>query len=438
MNLLQALRLDRRTRAALVGAGGKTTALFQLARAYEPPVVVATSTHLGEWQSQFADRHFIITRPADLDKIAGRIEGVTLLTGPPAGEDRLSGLDSGSMAHLGEFSRQLGMPVFIEADGSRQRPLKAPAAHEPVIPSWVNQVIVLAGLSGLGQPLSEKVVHRPEQFGQLSGLGQGDIIDEDSLVRILVHPEGGLKNVPPDARKTTILNQVDTDALKTSAMRIANTLNSTYNSIIITKLTHRNIRAVVEPTAGIILAAGEARRYGQPKTLLPWQGKALIRHVAEAGLEAGLDPIVVVIGAVGEPLKQALAGLPVTIVENEEWRLGQSTSVRMGLRSLPEDCGAALFLLADQPTVTSAIIEALVRRHQQTLAPIIAPRIAGKRTNPVLFDRDTFPDLMNIEGDTGGRAIFSRYTLQYLDWKDVGLLLDIDSPEDYQKLQGMG
>jgi CTP:molybdopterin cytidylyltransferase MocA len=97
--------------------------------------------------------------------------------------------------------------------------------------------------------------------------------------------------------------------------------------------------------------------------------------------------------------------------------------------------GAAIFLLADQPQVPSTILNALTEKHAQTLAPIIAPLVAGRRANPVLFDRATFPNLMALTGDVGGRAIFSKYPVTYLPWHDESLLLDVDTPEDLLKLR---
>jgi molybdenum cofactor cytidylyltransferase len=75
-----------------------------------------------------------------------------------------------------------------------------------------------------------------------------------------------------------------------------------------------------------------------------------------------------------------------------------------------------------------------VEKHAEGLYPIIAPMVIDRRANPVMFDRDTFPDLMSIEGDTGGRAIFHKHRIEYLPWHDDRLLLDVDTPEQYQKL----
>ncbi|MCX6037982.1 MAG: NTP transferase domain-containing protein, partial [Chloroflexi bacterium] len=98
------------------------------------------------------------------------------------------------------------------------------------------------------------------------------------------------------------------------------------------------------------------------------------------------------------------------------------------------EVGAAIFLLADQPQITPTVIRALSEEHARTLAPIVAPLVGGQRANPVLFDRVTFPDLMALSGDGGGRAIFSQYPVNYLTWHDESLLSDVDTPEEYKKL----
>jgi molybdenum cofactor cytidylyltransferase len=107
----------------------------------------------------------------------------------------------------------------------------------------------------------------------------------------------------------------------------------------------------------------------------------------------------------------------------------------VGVQTLAAPVGSALFLLADQPFVTPDLIRALVQDHASSLAPITAPQVNGRRANPVLFDRALFPNLMQISGDTGGRALFQQYPPQLLPWPDERLLLDLDTPEDYETLQ---
>jgi molybdenum cofactor cytidylyltransferase len=80
------------------------------------------------------------------------------------------------------------------------------------------------------------------------------------------------------------------------------------------------------------------------------------------------------------------------------------------------------------------VIRALVEKHAEGLYPIVAPMVIDQRANPVLFDRSTFAALLTIEGDMGGRAIFHKHRVEYLPWHDDRLLLDVDTPEMYQRL----
>ncbi|MEN6392192.1 MAG: nucleotidyltransferase family protein, partial [Anaerolineaceae bacterium] len=168
--------------------------------------------------------------------------------------------------------------------------------------------------------------------------------------------------------------------------------------------------------------------------LLVWQGQPLVRRAAVTALEAGLSPVIVVTGAVDEPIREALQGLNVQIVHNPNWKEGQSTSVKAGISVLPEHIGGVVFLLADQPRVTSNLIRALVEKHAWSLSPLVAPQVDGQRATPVLFDREVFPELKKLSGDQGGRALFARYEVAWIPWQDVGLTLDIDTPEDFRRL----
>ncbi|HEX5836214.1 MAG TPA: NTP transferase domain-containing protein, partial [Anaerolineales bacterium] len=96
--------------------------------------------------------------------------------------------------------------------------------------------------------------------------------------------------------------------------------------------------------------------------------------------------------------------------------------------------GGAIFLLADQPQVTDLILRALIEKHAEGLYRVVAPMVMDRRANPVLFDRSTFSDLATLEGDMGGRAIFHKHRVEYLPWHDDRLLLDVDTPEMYERL----
>lgn len=449
MQLVEALRLGNTPRLAFVGAGGKSTALFQLARQLleRSPhrcVLVTASTHLAKYQLRLADQHITIHTEEHLTRLDTNLsEGVILVTGPMNEPERTSGLSPAQLDYLHTLADVHQCPLLIEADGSRQRPLKAPAPHEPAIPPWAEQIVVVAGLSGMGKPLSSDWVHRPERYAELTGLNPGERITVEAIMQELSHPSGGLKNIPAQARRMVLLNQADGDEQQAIAQRMSGSLLEAYHSVLVGSLLHsgktdpaqdQGILAVYEPIAGIVLAAGGASRMGSAKQTLSWGGKALVWYAAQIALSAGLSPVVVVSGYQADNVQSALKDLPVSCVYNPHWEEGQSTSVITGLDTLPEACGGAVFLLADQPRVPASLVRGLVEAHSHSLSHITAPLIDGQRANPVLFDQTVFPDLRRLSGDVGGRGIFARHRVQWLPWHDAGPLFDIDTPEDYQRL----
>ena len=441
MNLLQSLRLSPAPALAFVGAGGKTTALFRLARDFSAPVLVTTTTHLSVEQAQLGDRHILIESPSQIKSLSAHpLQGITVYTAPPDASGRLGGLSGESLDRLLRLADSMGAPLLVEADGSRQLPVKAPAAHEPVIPAFADTVVVVAGLSALGKPLSAQTVHRPQEFAGISGVSPGEAIHPAALSRVLLHPQGSLKGIPPGVRRILLLNQADTDLLQSQAHAMLlgrpdqPSFFQAYHAVIIASLIRGEIYAVHEPVAGILLAAGGASRYGSPKQLLEYQGVPLVRRVAQVALACGVSPLIVVSGAYTPEIRLALQGLDVTLVHNLEWQEGQSTSVKLGIGHLPSEAGSVIFFLADQPFIQESLLQALIEAHAASLAPIVAPMVDGRRSNPVLFDRRTWADFASLSGDAGGRQLFSRYTVSWVPWHDPRLLLDVDTPEDYRRL----
>jgi molybdenum cofactor cytidylyltransferase len=442
LSLAQALRLNSSACVAFAGAGGKTTAMFQLARALRgddaaQPVIVTATSHLGAWQTGLADRHIITEIPAPLEELEHGLKGVILVTGELDSE-RTKPVNNSLLNWLQQFCAYHSIPLLIEADGSREKPMKGWAEHEPPIPSFVELVVQVIGLGGLGKPLDDESVHRAEIFSTLSGLRIGETIDLDSLRRVLTDPQGGGKNIPSQARKVLLINQADTPQLQSAAQELAQSLASAFDSAIIASLKEKRIFAVYESIAGVVLAAGESTRYGQPKQLLDWKGEPFVRAVAMTALKAGLSPVVVVTGANAERVESAVEDLDIIVVRNEQWKSGQASSIKAGIGQLTASSlhrvGGAIFLLADQPQLTTSVLRALAEKHAEGLYPVIAPLVMDRRANPVLFDRVTFPDLLTLEGDTGGRAIFHKHRVEYLPWHDDRLLLDVDTPDMYQRL----
>lgn len=189
--------------------------------------------------------------------------------------------------------------------------------------------------------------------------------------------------------------------------------------------------------AAVLLAAGGSTRFGEPKQLLPWEGRPLIVHTADIAWAAGLNPVVAVIGAEAECVAPLLAQRPVDVLRNYRWREGMSTSLHVGLAALPQDVEAAIFLPIDQPCLTPRFLQALVERWRTSDADIVVPTAEGRRGGPVLFSRALFAELTQLEGDVGGRALFDahRERLVTLPVDDPRMLIDVDTPEAYARLQ---
>ncbi|HVP21457.1 MAG TPA: selenium cofactor biosynthesis protein YqeC [Anaerolineaceae bacterium] len=437
MKLADAFQVKGRFEAALVGAGGKTTAMFRLAQQLEGKVFLTTTTHLGLDQVALADQHFVVRNPLELEAILPGPAGKTILFSGPATDDgRVSSLNPETLNRLHEFSKEKNIHLLIEADGSRGLPLKAPADHEPAIPSWIERVIVVVGMKGLDQPLGPDWVHRAERFGAIAGILAGAAITSDAISKVLVDSEGGLKNIPFNAERIVLLNQADTAELQAQAGKIAQEILGKYRIAMIGSMNEpeNEITACFKPVAGIVLAAGGSTRFGKSKPLLDWKGKPFVHKIVQTAMDAGLNPILVITGYEGEAVRDAVIDLGVKFVFNPDWISGQASSVKAGLQALPDETGGAIFLLADQPQVTVTLLKAELDLYRQQLPPVIAPIIDGRRANPVLFDRAAFPALQTISGDSGGRQVFSQFQVSWLEWNDRSQLLDVDTPEDYERL----
>ncbi len=437
ISLAKALRVDRGAVVSFVGGGGKTTSMFRLADELSASglrVVTTTTTHISIEQVKIAPASISVD---DMALLAARLDqhGHCLIIGPPDGKGRVYGASSGLIASL--RARPDVDAILVEADGSRSRPFKAPGDHEPVVPEQTTILVPIAGLNSLGQPLDEDHVHRSEIAAALAEATLGSPVSAETVARVLSHPKGGAKQLPSGARLVPLLNKADTEAAVQQGGEVAERL--LVNPIVDTALicSMQQDLPVLEawaPVAGIVLAAGASTRFGAAKQILPWRDTTLAAHAARTALDAGLDPVIVVLGHEAEKVEKALAGLAVRLVYNLDFAAGQSTSIRKGVEALPSRTGAAMFLLADQPLVTPEMIRTIVKAHRRTLAPACVPEFEGKRGNPVLFDRTLFRELRELHGDTGGRVLLERHPIVAVP-ADKSVLIDIDTPGDYEKLK---
>ncbi len=182
----------------------------------------------------------------------------------------------------------------------------------------------------------------------------------------------------------------------------------------------------------VVLAAGLSTRMGRNKLLIEIGGRPLIAHAAMAALGAGLEPVVVVTGHEADGIRRALKGMAVSFAHNPRHGEGLAGSLVTGLGALPGDVDGVVVCLGDMPGVTALHIGRLVA----AFAPadggaICVPVFAGRRGNPVLFARAFFPEMMNLTGDVGARAVIARHAdrTRAVAMDDDGVLADVDTAE---------
>ena len=186
----------------------------------------------------------------------------------------------------------------------------------------------------------------------------------------------------------------------------------------------------------VLLAAGESARMGQPKQLLSYKGRTLLRHAVETALTLQASSIIVVLGAHSESIRPELEGLPVHIVENSDWRGGMGYSLRAGLQALLDGwphTAAALFLLCDQPHITPELLHCLEQewRHGATLA---ATQYETRSGVPAIFAAMWFPELLALQGAEGARQLLTKYADSVVAIPFPPGAIDVDDPADYAAL----
>ena len=187
----------------------------------------------------------------------------------------------------------------------------------------------------------------------------------------------------------------------------------------------------------IILAAGNSSRLGEPKQLLRFKGKSLIRNVTEAALAVQPDNVVVVTGATEALVSLELKNLKIHFAHNADWPEGMGSSIRCGLGKLlllDPKTDFVILAVSDQPFVTSEVFQNLVAKSKTTDNSIIACTYKGIIGTPVLFKKQHFDALFHLKGAEGAKKLLKQFERDVLSVSFLQGEVDIDTKEDYENL----
>ena len=178
---------------------------------------------------------------------------------------------------------------------------------------------------------------------------------------------------------------------------------------------------------------------GRPKALLPIDGVRFVEKIVAALKSTDVGNIIVVLGHNAEEMRQKISDLPVTILVNHDYKQGQLSSLQVAIRHLESSSDGSpvdgiLVHLVDHPYISATLVDSMIDRFYETKKLIVVPRFQGRRGHPVIFAHALFPELLAAGTDQGAKPVVHAHrddTLE-IDTEDEGVLIDIDTPEEYR------
>ena len=441
MKLKQAFDVARGDVVAFTGAGGKTSTLiglgYELAEAGWR-VLATTTTALAEDQLTLfphvmrydADAHAISDALSQhqfvflYDEIKrGQVYGPAVEWTPQL----LDTVDSDVL--------------LVEADISNGMPFKAPYEDEPIIPLEASLVVPVASLSALGKSFDEDNVYNPSAMTDKYGFVENSIIKSPWLAQVLRDDDLGLKGIPDRARVVAFLNQTpERGYLRGRARMIARlTLQSkrihgvAMGSVRSAEPVHELQRSV----GAIVLAGGQSSRMGEPKVLLPWgKNKSIIEHITEQMIRSRIDHIRVVTGYYAEEVKALIKPLGIKVVHNRSFKTGEMiSSLKAGLRTLPDNVSATLVVLGDQPRIQPKVIYQLLSAYARGEGDLLIPRYRRRQGYPVLIGRAYWSEILKLRRNEGFLDVINAHAdqIHYISVDTDSILRNVDTVEDYHQ-----
>lgn len=192
--------------------------------------------------------------------------------------------------------------------------------------------------------------------------------------------------------------------------------------------------------SAVVLAAGMSSRLGRPKQLVSLGSRPLLEGVLDAIRGSKVRGVVVVLGHESDEVARRVRLRPAErVVVNPDYSRGLSTSVKAGIRAVSPGASAVLLVLADQPFLSTALVDRIVDAYLASAARVVAPTRRGLQGNPVLVDRSLFPEVLGVEGDVGAKPVIARHRDEtvFIEVEEQDALLDVDTEEDLRRARSI-
>ncbi len=363
---------------------------------------------------------------------------------------------------LEKFSERCDYTV-IEGDGSKSKPLKGWEEREPVYTVNTTKSVGIIPINMIGERIDDRIIHRMEKFLKISKGKEGEILTLAHLYNIIIHKNGLFQYSLGE--KILILNCTETERDRENALKLAKMIKSNVNfknvKMSAASLKERKYYKIEEEAfekeesqndqgfkiSAVIMASGKSERMGENKLLLKYRGTTFIENILEKVINEKFYEIAVVVsdGKVKKKCQDFIekfneinnsgtAERNIYIVENREPEKGQSESIKLGLKILKK-CSGYMFFSGDQPLLSTDTIKKMRKNFKE--GTITVPEYNGKKGLPTIFGENFKDELLELEGDTGGKPVIKRnkekIRIVKIENPDEGK--DIDTKTDYEMMK---
>ena len=363
---------------------------------------------------------------------------------------------------LEKFSERCDYTV-IEGDGSKSKPLKGWEEREPVYTVNTTKSVGIIPINMIGERIDDRIIHRMEKFLKISKGKEGEILTLAHLYNIIIHKNGLFQYSLGE--KILILNCTETERDRENALKLAKMIKSNVNfknvKMSAASLKERKYYKIEEEAfekeesqndqgfkiSAVIMASGKSERMGENKLLLKYRGTTFIENILEKVINEKFYEIAVVVsdGKVKKKCQDFIekfneinnsgtAERNIYIVENREPEKGQSESIKLGLKILKK-CSGYMFFSGDQPLLSTDTIKKMRKNFKE--GTITVPEYNGKKGLPTIFGENFKDELLELEGDTGGKPVIKsnkeKIRIVKIENPDEGK--DIDTKTDYEMMK---